>query len=104
MSETLAARTGCYDLVNRCWSAEALAFAGAPPLPRLLKTGEVAGTAGPGRLRDAGVVSPDTLIVAGGHDHPIASSADPAAQRRGADRLPRHGQCHLWRDARRLIR
>lgn len=75
MSETLAARTGCYDLVNRCWSAEALAFAQAPPLPRLLKTGEIAGTAGPGRLKDAGVVSASTLIVAGGHDHPIASSA-----------------------------
>ncbi|MCX7349819.1 MAG: FGGY family carbohydrate kinase [Alphaproteobacteria bacterium] len=74
MSETLAARTGCYDLVNRRWSEDALAFAGAPPLPRLLKTGEVAGTAGPGRLRDAGVVSASTLIVAGGHDHPIASS------------------------------
>ncbi len=75
MSETLAARTGCYDLVNRCWSAEALAFAGAPPLPRLLRTGEIAGTAGPGRLREAGVVSASTLLVAGGHDHPIASSA-----------------------------
>lgn len=75
MSETLAARTGCYDLVNRCWSDEALAFAEAPPLPRLLKTGETAGTAGPGRLRDAGVVTSNTLIVAGGHDHPIASSA-----------------------------
>jgi len=75
MSETLAARTGCYDLVNRRWSAEALAFAEAPPLPRLLRTGEVAGTAGPGGLRDAGAVSSATLIVAGGHDHPIASSA-----------------------------
>ena len=74
MSETLAARTGCYDLANRCWSEEALAFAEAPPLPRLLKTGAVAGTAGQGRLREAGVVSPATLIVAGGHDHPIASS------------------------------
>ena len=74
MSETLAARTGCYDLVNRRWSEEALAFSEAPPLPRLLKTGEVAGTAGAGRLRDAGVVSSNTLIVAGGHDHPIASS------------------------------
>lgn len=84
MSETLAARTGCYDLFNRCWSAEALAFAGAPPLPRLLKTGEVAGTAGAGRLREAGAVSSATLIVAGGHDHPIASSAilrlDPQAR------------------------
>lgn len=75
MSETLAARTGCYDLVNRCWSMEALAFAEAPPLPRILKTGEVAGTMGGGRLREAGAVSSTTLIVAGGHDHPIASSA-----------------------------
>ncbi|WP_421694463.1 FGGY family carbohydrate kinase [Aestuariivirga sp.] len=75
MSETLAARTGCYDLINRCWSAEALSFAEAPPLPRVLKTGEIAGTAGPGRLREAGAVSSATLMVAGGHDHPIASSA-----------------------------
>ncbi len=75
MSETLAARTGCYDLVNRRWSEDALAFAEAPPLSRLLKTGEIAGTAGPGRLREAGVVSSTTLMVAGGHDHPIASSA-----------------------------
>lgn len=75
MSETLAARTGCYDLARRCWSEAALAFAEAPPLPRLLKTGEVAGTAGPGRLRAAGVFSASTLVVAGGHDHPIASSA-----------------------------
>lgn len=75
MSETLAARTGCYDLVNRCWSAEALDFAEAPPLPQLLKTGEIAGTAGPGRLREAGVLSSSSLLVAGGHDHPIASSA-----------------------------
>lgn len=75
MSETLAARTGCYDIVKRCWSEAALAFAKAPPLPRLLKTGEIAGAAGRGRLRDAGVVSSSTLIVAGGHDHLIASSA-----------------------------
>lgn len=75
MSETLAARTGCFDLVNRRWSEEALAFAEAPPLPRLLRTGEIAGTAGRGRLRDEGVISSSTLVVAGGHDHPIASSA-----------------------------
>lgn len=75
MSETLAARTGCFDLVNRRWSEEALAFAQAPPLPKLLKTGEIVGTAGRGRLLDAGAVSSSTLVVAGGHDHPIASSA-----------------------------
>ena len=75
MSETLAARTGCFDLINRRWSEEALAFAQAPPLPKLLKTGEIVGTAGRGRLLDAGAVSSSTLVVAGGHDHPIASSA-----------------------------
>jgi len=73
--ETLAARTGCYDLANRCWSAAALEFAESPPLARVLKTGEIAGTAGKGPLMAAGAVSPATLIVAGGHDHPIASSA-----------------------------
>lgn len=74
MSETLAARTGCYDLVNRCWSPEALAFAEAPPLPRLLRTGAIAGTMRPGRLVESGAASASTLLVAGGHDHPIASS------------------------------
>ncbi len=75
MSETLAARTGCYDVFARCWSGEALSFAEAPPLPRVLKAGEIAGTAGAGKLREAGAASAATLIVAGGHDHPIASSA-----------------------------
>ncbi len=75
MSETLAARTGCYDVFARCWSGEALSFAKAPPLPRVLKAGEIAGTAGAGKLREAGAASAATLIVAGGHDHPIASSA-----------------------------
>ncbi len=75
MSETLAARTGCYDVFARCWSAEALAFCQAPLLPRVLKAGAVAGTMRRGRLTESGAAAALTLIVAGGHDHPIASSA-----------------------------
>ncbi len=75
MSETLAARTGCYDVFTRRWVEDALMFASAPPLPRVLKAGETAGTMQLGRLRQAGAADVLTLIVAGGHDHPIAASA-----------------------------
>jgi xylulokinase len=34
MSETLAARTGCYDVYARCWIEPLLTAAGAPILPR----------------------------------------------------------------------
>jgi xylulokinase len=73
--ETLAARTGCYDVFARAWNATALDFAKAPPLPRLLKAGDVAGTVKGGRLIASGAAGSATLVVAGGHDHPIASSA-----------------------------
>jgi xylulokinase len=84
MSETLAARTGCYDVFERKWSEDALAFSAAPPLPRILKAGETAGTVRSGRLRESGAADENTLVVAAGHDHPIASSAiqrlDPQAR------------------------
>ncbi len=84
MSETLAARTGCYDILNRRWDDAALAYAKAPPLPRLLKAGDIAGTMRPNRLTASGAATTQTLIVAAGHDHPIASSAiqrlDPSAR------------------------
>lgn len=75
MCETLAARTGCYEINARRWNEAALTFARAPALPRLLKAGDVAGTVRRGRLVEAGAASSATLIVAGGHDHPIASAA-----------------------------
>lgn len=74
MSETLAARTGCYDVFERRWVKEALDFCQAPPLPRVLKAGDVAGTVQSNRLRSCGAAGASTVIVAGGHDHPIASS------------------------------
>ena len=75
MSETLAARTGCYEVFARRWVEDALVFCTAPPLPRVLKAGDTAGTLRQGRLRQAGAADALTLIVAGGHDHPIAASA-----------------------------
>ena len=75
ISETLAARTGCYDVMGRNWNAEALQFCAAPALPRVLKAGQAAGTLAAGRLRQSGAANAATLIVAGGHDHPIAASA-----------------------------
>ncbi|MFN0192714.1 MAG: FGGY family carbohydrate kinase [Aestuariivirga sp.] len=75
ISETLAVRTGCFDVFTRRWIDPLLQLSQAPPLPRILKAGQTVGTMRSGALQGAGVVSPSTLIVAGGHDHPLASSA-----------------------------
>jgi xylulokinase len=75
MSETLAARTGCFDVESRRWIPLLLRTCAAPPLPEVLRAGIAVGTLREGRLVDAGVATERTLIVAGGHDHPIAASA-----------------------------
>ena len=41
MSDTLAARTGCFDVFKRDWIGSLLDFAGAPPLPPVLRAGSV---------------------------------------------------------------
>ena len=75
MSGTLAPRTACYDIYARCWIEPLLEAAGAPPLPKLGLAGQSVGTMRPGPLIGSGAASADTLLVAGGHDHPIAASA-----------------------------
>lgn len=75
ISETLAARTGCYDVFAREWIEEFLVGSGAPPLPPVLKAGTVVGTMAGGALVTAGAADRSTLAVVGGHDHLIASSA-----------------------------
>lgn len=75
ISETLAARTGCYDVFTRAWIPALLAASKAPPLPPVLKAGQVVGTMANGALIQSGAASTSTLLVAGGHDHPVASSA-----------------------------
>ncbi len=75
LSATLAPRTGCYDVFTRSWIAELLTQSHAPPLPPLHEAGSMVGTLRPGRLIDAGAATAKTLLVAGGHDHPMAASA-----------------------------
>lgn len=75
MSETLAARTGCYDVFGREWLPTMLDMCGAPPLPRVVAAGTVVGVVESGALTDSGAACGGTLVVAGGHDHPVAASA-----------------------------
>ena len=75
MSHTLAPRTACYDVYARRWIKPLLAAAGAPPLPGLREAGISVGTMRPGPLTESGAASPATLLVAGGHDHPVAAAA-----------------------------
>jgi xylulokinase len=74
MSETLAARTACYDVYARCWIEPLLAAAGAPTLPPLVPAGTVLGNVRNGPLRESGAASATTMVTAGGHDHPIAAA------------------------------
>lgn len=84
MSETLAARTACYDPFMRGWIDELLTVCHAPPMPPARPAGTIVGRMACQRLIEAGAVTAKTLLVAGGHDHPIAASAirrlDPSAR------------------------
>lgn len=74
MSQTLATRTAAYDVPARRWDGAMLAAARAPRLPEILVAGSVVGPVRHGRLLAEGAASADTLVVAGGHDHPVAAS------------------------------
>ncbi|TCQ95400.1 FGGY family carbohydrate kinase [Neorhizobium sp. JUb45] len=74
LSETLASRTGCYDVGRRAWIEALVEFCGAPFLPEVLRAGDVVGVVGEGSLLSSGAVSRRTLVVAGGHDHPVAAA------------------------------
>lgn len=74
MSRTLATRTACYDPHSRKWLPNLLGDCGAPPLPPVLSGGSQVGTMRSNRLLEAGVISERTLVVAGGHDHPMGAS------------------------------
>jgi xylulokinase len=74
MSNSLAPRTSCYDIFNRQWIDELLTATHAPELPPILGAGSVVGGVRKGKLRDSGAASSETLVVAGGHDHPVAAT------------------------------
>jgi sugar (pentulose or hexulose) kinase len=77
LADTLAARTAAWRSSERSWSTSRVeATLGALELlPPVVATGDVIGyIASPG-LRAAGVLAPDAIAVAGGHDHPVAGWA-----------------------------
>lgn len=75
ISDTLASRTGCFDAGAGEWIAPLLAASAAPSLPRVVSAGTVVGTVRSAALRQSGAANDSTLLVAGGHDHPVAAHA-----------------------------
>ena len=75
ISETLASRSGCFDAGRRTWIGPLLTASQAPQLPPVLAAGAVVGPLQSSWLRASGAVSDQTLLVAGGHDHPVAAHA-----------------------------
>jgi xylulokinase len=74
ISASLAPRTGCFNIRNRAWVSELLDAAQAPTLPQIKQAGEIIGGVQDGPLRKSGVASTNTILVAGGHDHPVAAT------------------------------
>lgn len=83
MSLSLAPRTACFDVVNRQWADDLLRAAHAPELPPLRCAGSIIGGVRRGRLRDSGAASAETIVAAGGHDHPVAAAVIRRLDRRG---------------------
>jgi xylulokinase len=75
ISDTLASRTGCFDPVARKWIDPLLSASHAPPMPPVVAAGSIVGTLQSHALLDSGAASRNTLLVAGGHDHPVAAHA-----------------------------
>ncbi|CAN7755887.1 FGGY-family carbohydrate kinase [Mesorhizobium sp. LjNodule214] len=75
MSDTLASRTGCFDPSAREWIAPLLTASRAPVLPQVVSAGTAVGTVRSSVLLDSGAADQQTLLVAGGHDHPVAAHA-----------------------------
>lgn len=84
MSSSHATRTFAFDVYSNEWIAEAVGDAlpkGEDNLPKVGLSGQVLSTVGT-RGRDWGL-PPETVVVAGGHDHPVgamgAGVVDPHA-------------------------
>lgn len=67
---SLAGRSGMFDLTNRRWWPEALAFAGVTEaqLPRPIPGGSIAGEVGAAQSRGLGGIRAGTKLILGGHD------------------------------------
>lgn len=73
LSDTLAARTAAWQTTGRRWIDERvqLTLGTQALLPDVLPTGHLVGPLHSTRLDGAGVLAPDAVVVAGGHDHPV---------------------------------
>jgi sugar (pentulose or hexulose) kinase len=77
MSDTIAARTAAWDVGSRDWirgNVEAT-LGDLELLPPVLPAGSIVGPLVSDRLSGAGVLAPDAVAVAGGHDHPLGGFA-----------------------------
>ncbi len=77
MSDTLAARTAAWLPGPRAWAhGRVLATLGDQGLlPPVVPSGTALGPLLSSRLREAGVLDAEALVVAGGHDHPVGGWA-----------------------------
>lgn len=73
ISDTLAARTGAWHPATRTWHTGRIhaTLGSTELLPPVLRTGQVVGELRSPRLREASVLAPGAIVVAGGHDHPV---------------------------------
>lgn len=74
LGETLAARTAAWRSPARAWDRDRVeaTLGTLDLLPPVVPTGEVVAPLTAAPLRADGIVAPDAVVVAGGHDHPIA--------------------------------
>ncbi len=74
-SATLLPRTGIFDVFSRALVPDLAKACFAPQLPQSKNAGQSVGCVERGTLLESGAADRNTLCVAGGHDHPLASSA-----------------------------
>ena len=73
ISDTLAARTAAWDVRTRTWLTDRveMTLGSTELLPDVVRAGDPVGPLHSHRLDQAGVLTPNAMVIAGGHDHPI---------------------------------
>jgi sugar (pentulose or hexulose) kinase len=76
MSDTLASRTAAWNPLTRTWLEDVVSatLGSSTLLGSVLTAGSILGPLQSPALRDASGLSPDAVVVVGGHDHPIGGS------------------------------
>lgn len=77
LSDTLASRTGAWRAATRSWAPDrvAVSLGSLDLLPAVLRVGDNVGVVRSPALQSAGATIRDTIVVAGGHDHPVGGWA-----------------------------